>query len=167
MRYLLASLLLLSVACSDDEVRPPLAIDAAVVVDAAMAVDGPPVLDAPVVDAAPTCAGTTVGGHCWYRGAVNESCIVVCTTHGDVDAATVTYAGAAAAGDRSNLAHCQAIVTAFSGLAFNNTVDNVQDPNDFGCADEPDKNRSELISLNATVASDRNLLVRRYCACSE
>ena len=155
MRYLLASLLLLWVACSDDEVRPPLAIDAATV-------------DAATVDAAPTCAGTVVGGRCWYRGAVDQSCTTVCSTHGAVDVATVAYAGSPAAGDRTNAGHCTAIAAAIAGgFAFNAGVDNVQDPNNFGCVDEPDKVRSELVSLNTTLVSTSNALVRRYCACTQ
>ena len=150
MRYLLASVLLRSAACSDDEVRPPRAIDGN------------------QVDAAPTCAGTVVGGHCWYRGMVDQSCTTVCATHGAVDPATVAYAGSPVAGDRTNAAHCTAIAAAIAGgFAFNAGVDNVQDPNTFGCVDEPDKTRTELVSQNATVATSNNALVRRYCACTQ
>ena len=170
MKLGLLSLVVLVAACSDDEQVPVHVVDAAAIdaaIDAAPPIDGPPPVDAPIaIDAAPTCAGTVVGGHCWYRGAVGESCTAVCATHGAIDPATVSYAGAPVAGSRANQANCQAIVTAFAGLAFAPGIDNVQDPNDFGCGDEPDKNRSELISLNATVATSSNPMVRRYCACT-
>jgi len=145
-------------ACSDDEQLPTPTIDAAVV-DAAPAIDA-------AIDAA-ACAGTVVGGACWYRGALGQSCTTVCATHGGASAATVSYAGAVTANDRSNQAHCQAIVAAFAGLAFTAGVDNVTDPNDQGCVDEPDKNRSELISLNPTVVGGSDPMLRRFCACNE
>jgi len=125
----------------------------------------PPVDAAPAGDMTPPCAGTRIGGACWYKGAQGASCTTVCATHGGYDAATTTYAGAPTANDRTNLAHCMAIAAALSTKAFTTGVDNVQDPNDYGCVEEPDKNRTELVSLGATVAGGANALVARFCAC--
>lgn len=40
-----------------------------------------------------TCAGTWVGGYCWYLGAKGQSCDTVCASHGSYHEATRTYAG--------------------------------------------------------------------------
>ena len=40
-----------------------------------------------------TCAGTWVGGYCWYFGAEGESCTEVCASHDGYHKATRTYAG--------------------------------------------------------------------------
>lgn len=147
-------------ACSDDEALPPL-VDAPVA-DAAVtdaAIDG-----AVQIDAA-ACAGTVVGGACWYKGAVNQSCTTVCTAHGGVSAATITFAGAASANDRSHQAGCQAVAAALSTFAFNAGVDNVNETNDYGCVEEPDKTRTELVSQNATLQTSAHVMLARFCAC--
>lgn len=150
----------LTAACADDEFRTDASVN--VPVDADTVLDA--AIDAPI-DAAATCAGTVVGGHCWYKGALGASCTTVCTGHGGVDAATVTAAGAAAAGDRTNLAGCQAVIAALSLLPFS-TVDNVNESNDYGCVEEPDKSRCELVSLATTVTTSGNPLLARFCACA-
>lgn len=139
-------------AAVSDAVAPDAAVDAAA--EAA-------------IDAAASCAGTVVGGHCWYRGAPGESCTTVCTAHGGASAATVDFAGAATAGDRSNQANCEAVVTALSGRPFNQGVDNISESNDYGCVEEPDKNRSELVSVNPTVTTSGHAQAARFCACME
>lgn len=125
----------------------------------------PPVDATPAGDMTPPCAGTRIGGACWYKGAQGASCTTVCATHGGYDPATATYAGAPTANDRTNVARCMAIAAALSTKPFTTGVDNVQDPNDYGCVEEPDKNRTELVSLGATVAGGSNALAARFCAC--
>src|SRR5690606_22602136 len=39
------------------------------------------------------CAGTIVGGYCWYAGTAGQGCTAVCTAHGGYDSATETFAG--------------------------------------------------------------------------
>ena len=158
MRSPLVILVFLAAACSDDEALPIDAAPDAAIVDAAP--------DA-AIDAAAACAGTRLGGACWYRGAIGESCTTVCAAHGAVDPVTVSFAGAPAAGDRSNQAHCQAVAAALSTLAFTAQVDNVNQTNDYGCVEEPDKNRTELISVAATVAGSAHVMLRRFCACTQ
>ena len=154
MRSPLLIILLLTAACSDDEALP---IDAAT--DAAVADASP--------DAAASCAGTALGEACWYKGDLGQSCTAVCAARGGVDPVTISFAGATAAGDRSNQAHCQAVAAALSTLAFTAQVDNVNETNDYGCVEEPDKNRTELISLNATVNGSSHVMLRRFCACTQ
>lgn len=153
--------LVLCSACSDDEALP---IDAAPVIDAPAAPDAAvdATIDAPV-DAA-SCAGAMVGGACWYKGALGESCVQACAAHGGVDQATITFAGAASAGDRSHVAGCQAVAAALSARPFN-SADNVNESNDYGCVEEPDKNRCELVSLNATTTTGAHVMLARFCAC--
>ncbi len=158
MRSSLLIILLLTAACSDDEAP---GLDAAT--DAAI-VDAAP--DA-AIDAAAACAGTRLGDGCWYKGDLGQSCTAVCAARGGVDPVTVSFAGATSAGDRSNQAHCQAVAAALSTLAFTAQVDNVNAPDDFGCVEEPDKNRTELVSLNATVSGSSHVMLRRFCACTQ
>ncbi len=40
-----------------------------------------------------TCGGTSVGGYCWYAGAIGASCTTTCASHGGYNAATLSYAG--------------------------------------------------------------------------
>jgi hypothetical protein len=49
--------------------------------------------DTPIVPEVDPCAGTSVGGACWYYGDIGESCEVVCALYGGYDEATRTYAG--------------------------------------------------------------------------
>lgn len=123
--------------------------------------------DAASIDAAPSCAGSTYDGHCWYKGSVGESCTSVCDAHGGYDEATTTYAGASTAGDRTRAAACNAIANLLSTFEFTADVDNISDPNDVGCAEEPNKTRTELVSLGATTAGGQNGLAARFCACLE
>ncbi len=122
--------------------------------------------DAAAPDATPACTGTTVGGYCWHKGLVDQSCLVVCSSKGDYDPATVTYAGATSANDRTNVANCTAISVAFSASTFAPTIDNINETNDYGCVEEPVKARSELISVSATTATGDNPLAARFCACT-
>ena len=158
------------VACSDDEALPDARAVDAPTTDAPVQVDAPRPVDAAIdapIDAPAACAGTVVLGACWYKGAVGASCTATCVAHGGVSAATVTVAGAASAGDRSHVAGCMAVAAALSARPFAAGVDNVNDPNDFGCVEEPDKNRTELISLAATVATSSHVMLARFCACAE
>lgn len=151
------SLLLLASACSDDEALP---IDARVV-DAAP--DAP--TDAPPPDGPPTCNGTFLIGACWYKGALGESCTTVCASHGGVSPSTVNLVGASSPGDRSRQAACQQVADALSTFAFNAGVDNVNESDDYGCVEEPDKSRTELVSQNTTVTSSSHVMLARFCAC--
>ena len=161
-RGALASVALLLASCGDDEARP---VDAAAV-DAAADATIDATADA-AIDAAAACAGTRVGGHCWYKGALGESCTTLCASRGGVSAATIAFAGAASAGDRSNQASCQAVAAALSTRPFRADIDNVNESNDYGCVEEPDKNRSELVSLAATVTTSAHVMLARFCACVE
>jgi hypothetical protein len=162
VRALVVVSLLLAGSCSDDEVRP---VDAARSIDAANTLDAADPDAAVQLDAAAACAGMRLGGACWYQGALGESCTTVCTAHGGFSPATITYAGAASAGDRSHAAGCSEVAAALSVRPYTANVDNVNETNDYGCVEEPDKNRSELVSLAATVAGSANAMLARFCAC--
>src|SRR5512137_2781188 len=60
------------------------------------------------------CGGAVLGGACWYKGALGESCTQVCAPHGGYSAATASWAGSPTAGDRTNEANCQAVAAALS-----------------------------------------------------
>ena len=151
--------------------------DAASTFDAIASAIDAPIPDAPIPDAAlpdalvpdagpPACTGTVVGGHCWHKGVVGQSCLVVCASFGVYDSATVTFAGATADDDRSNVANCAAIVLAFSAATFSPTTDNINETDDYGCVEEPAKSRSELVSVNETTPAGDNPLAARFCACT-
>ena len=53
------------------------------------------------------CAGTLVGGYCWYLGAVGGSCDTACSSHGGYNAATRTYVG-----DQGTSANCATVLDA-------------------------------------------------------
>ena len=62
-----------------------------------------------ITTTAPTCAGTQVGGHCWYLGAFGANCDTACSSHGGCDlAGTRDYAGSG-----GTLQNCQNVVSAF------------------------------------------------------
>ncbi len=59
------------------------------------------------VNGAASCAGTLVGGFCWYFGANNQSCDTVCATNGGYNNGTETFAGSGGSG-----ANCTAVLDA-------------------------------------------------------
>lgn len=59
------------------------------------------------------CAGTLVGGHCWYRGGSNQNCTTVCgSTRGGYHEATSTFAGTS-----GTLANCTMVATTMGYMA--------------------------------------------------
>lgn len=66
-----------------------------------------------------SCAGQSVGGHCWYLGAAAESCSTVCASHGGYNSATRSYAGAS-----GSTANCEAVLTALNAPGSTVTSDN-------------------------------------------
>lgn len=113
----------------------------------------------------PSCGGTELGGACWYKGALGESCTQVCASRGGYDAATASWAGSPAPGDRGNAANCAALAAALSTHPFQPSVDNINGLDDFGCLEEPGKSRTELVSVAATTESGANAVAARFCAC--
>lgn len=56
----------------------------------------------------PVCSGVSVGGYCWYLGAVGQSCTQVCSSRGGVNiAGTRNYAGSGGTN-----AQCQSVLNA-------------------------------------------------------
>jgi hypothetical protein len=45
------------------------------------------------IGAVTSCAGSLVGGSCWYYGSTSDSCTTVCSIHGGYNSATQAYAG--------------------------------------------------------------------------
>jgi hypothetical protein len=68
---------------------------------------GPPDLPAPE----PGCGGATVGGGCWYLGAVGQSCDAVCATRGGFSPASLAIVGTPAQG--GSIEGCDAVLSAF------------------------------------------------------
>jgi hypothetical protein len=118
-------------------------------------------------DASGGCGGIDVGGFCWYQAALDQSCEDLCSDFGGFDEATINWAGAPTADDRTNAAHCEELAVAFGASAFEDSVDNLNPPDDVGCVEHPAKNRSALISRGATTAGGTNPFARRFCACNE
>ncbi len=56
-----------------------------------------------------SCSGQSVGGYCWYLGAVAASCTTTCSTRGGYNAGTQSYAG-----NTGSNANCAAVLTALS-----------------------------------------------------
>jgi hypothetical protein len=104
-----------------------------------------------------TCAGTIVGGYCWYAGADGNSCTIACSAHGGYNAATQSYAGSATGSDTNCLAVLVALnlgAGAISDFAFGG----------FGCF--AGSNTSRFWSTNpadASTSANNNL---RACACN-
>lgn len=59
-------------------------------------------------DAAVACAGTEVGGYCWYYTASDEDCDTICASHGGCDISGIRdYTGSA-----GTISNCQAVLDA-------------------------------------------------------
>ncbi len=185
MRFALLAILVFAAACGG-EVTQTIDAPGTQPIDAPAALDDGPVADARPVDAADPdaaddaavdapidgppiggCGGALVGGSCWYKSMLSQSCNGTCATHGGPTDATAVYAGATAAGSRANQAHCQAVAVALSNLAFSAAVTTFGGSNDHGCAEEPAMNRTELISGAITTNTGASPLLRRFCACNQ
>lgn len=112
--------------------------------------------------ACPTsCAGATVGGHCWYRAAVGQSCDAACSSHGGVVLAGIRdYAGSS-----GTLANCQAV---FQGLGISGTAVTSTDPafGALGCAVRtsfPPGNWRQAAPATTSAAS--SVAFARLCSC--
>src|SRR6185503_8479203 len=102
--------------------------------------------------------GVSVGGFCWYRGDVGQSCDKVCANQGKVyDPATKSYAGS----DGSD-AHCAAVASALGMYAFAADVNY----GGLGCGDQPSVFSSGR-DLDPTTSNGSNSLIRRACACTQ
>jgi hypothetical protein len=116
------------------------------------------------VDAGRDCAGTLVGGLCFYLGAVGQSCDETCNAHGGFDAATVAVVGTAA--QDGSPEECSDVLTALLGNA-DQTVMSTSDDVGLGChvfGQEPARwwLTSPAFSAGASLNN-----ARVACACSE
>lgn len=111
-----------------------------------------------VVDCPPACAGTLVGGYCWYAGGNYESCTTVCSTHAGVNiGGTRNYAGSAGTD-----ANCLSVLVAL-GIGVDFIIPAVTGPG-LGCHVEVSTFR--VRSSPTTTGSARNLGAFRACACN-
>lgn len=104
------------------------------------------------------CAGTVVGGYCWYLGAsITENCNTTCASHGGYNSATLTYSGSS-----GSFANCSAVLAALSpsSVAIGDTTS--------GCGSGTGCTLSGTARYRctspATVATAVN--GRRACACN-
>ena len=123
-------------------------------------------LNIEVVGAAP-CAGTRVGGFCWYFGSNNQSCTDVCSTHGGYHSATQTYAGSG-----GNNTQCGDVMTALSIISPTPvTATGSGTYAGMGCASDYSNNaftiRSTATTTEGASSNGQSEFVRRACACQE
>lgn len=109
---------------------------------------------------APTCAGTKVGGYCYYLGAFGQSCTTVCSAHGGFSYdATVNYIGSA-----GSLANCGTVLNALgqAGTAGDGTW-----PYGTGCMRFNSSPQTNFrITSPATDADSANAAAARACGCA-
>ena len=56
-----------------------------------------------------TCGGKSVGGYCWYLGALGASCTATCAAHGGVTDGTISFAGSG-----GSIAQCNQVLSAIA-----------------------------------------------------
>jgi hypothetical protein len=107
------------------------------------------------------CAGSVVGGFCWYLGAAGQSCTTVCASHSGFNAGTLTFAGSS-----GTLANCQAVIISVSGpYSGASTGDNVCGGVKIGCNLAPGNNAVRC-NFGPTDASSTIVNAQRTCACN-
>lgn len=107
---------------------------------------------------AASCAGTLVGGYCWYYGTSGGSCTTACSTHGGYNSATQTYAG-----DLGSDANCNAVIIALGkGSANPGAVSSTQG---VGCIIYFGMTYGRY-SGAATTAAASGSSIQRACACN-
>jgi hypothetical protein len=113
------------------------------------------------------CAGTRVGGYCWYFGAPGESCNAVCAGHGGYHDATRFYAGSVGTD-----AQCVAVLDALGAPKGADGIRN-DDISAAGCCylDFPEADFQppdmRVRYLMATTASAQAGQMQRACACQQ
>lgn len=110
-----------------------------------------------------TCAGTYVGGYCWYLAANNQSCDTVCSTHSACNlAGTRNYAGSG-----GTAARCEDLIHTLgqSGSIWNVTSGHgAYNPN--GCGYSTGNRRPMRFAIEPTTCAARNDAFMRACACN-
>jgi hypothetical protein len=107
------------------------------------------------------CAGTVVGGFCWFMGAVGQSCDTVCTGAGLIydDGGTRGFAGSGGTN-----AQCQSVLDAL-GASGTGAPSDLTCVDGYGCVTNTTAARVHCL-LPATTATASNAIVHRMCACN-
>ncbi len=102
--------------------------------------------------------GVEVGGACWFKGDVNESCAAVCSAAGGTyNAATLSYAGSG-----GDAAKCQSVIEALS-MGGSGAPGNVAAA--YGCG-RNESSGARVRGTNATTDVAANAQIHRACACN-
>lgn len=104
-----------------------------------------------------TCAGSSVGGFCWYLGANDATCTTVCATHGGYSSGTLTYTGSS-----GTFAHCQQVVLALTGWNIGSYVSDAM--SGYGCS-YSDGMSIWMASGATTAGANPPSGYHRICAC--
>ena len=105
------------------------------------------------------CGGLAHGGHCWYFGALGESCEQTCNTHAGIDEhGTYVFVGSGA----PNPSRCEEVMEQFG--VFDQVV-SVQSTDGYGCHWWEDQIHWE--SGGPTLPDVFDADSRRMCACLE
>jgi hypothetical protein len=75
-----------------------------------------------------SCAGTSIGGYCWYFGAAGQSRNTVCASRGGTTAGSISYVGSS-----GTLANCQAVMQALGYSALTYTDNTSTTAGGLGC----------------------------------
>jgi prepilin-type N-terminal cleavage/methylation domain-containing protein len=119
------------------------------------------VLGAPAPSCVIGCDGVTVGGFCWYLGALNTSCDTTCTAHGGYNAGTLSYAGSG-----GTLAQCRSVLVALQGTDGINWFDNNTAGIAYGCAYRTASSFTFRYYGSPTTSASASINFQRACACT-
>jgi hypothetical protein len=109
----------------------------------------------------PTCGGFSLGGYCWYTGALGQSCDTICSTRGGSTSGTINYVGSG-----GSLANCVAVVQGLGLSALSPSDNNQAFYHQVGCARTSHgfvvRGISGTTNYTSVMAS-----ASRFCSCAQ